>query len=108
MPEQENGWNEWSRHVLRELERLNDNYESLRTVNEEIRAEITKVSSIQAEVDDIKEWKSRIDDVCSPAQLKDLSIEIDSLRDFKIKAVAIFATVQFGMVALAWALNVFS
>ena len=28
MPEP-NGWNEWSRHVLHELERLNDNYTAL-------------------------------------------------------------------------------
>jgi hypothetical protein len=24
-----NGWNEWSKYVLKELERLNDNYEAL-------------------------------------------------------------------------------
>lgn len=29
-----NGWNEWSRHVLKELERLNENIESNRTVSE--------------------------------------------------------------------------
>tara|TARA_Y100000310_G_C20700397_1_gene829198 strand:+ start:5135 stop:5461 length:327 start_codon:yes stop_codon:yes gene_type:complete len=108
MTEQESGWNEWSRHVLKELERLNDNYESLRAVNEDIKTEMTRISSMKVEVDDLKEWRSRIDDVCSPAQLRDLIQEIESLRDFKSKAVAIFATVQFGMVALAWALNVFN
>ena len=29
-----NSWTEWSQHVLKELERLNDNYESLREGNE--------------------------------------------------------------------------
>tara|TARA_Y100000310_G_scaffold339018_2_gene430352 strand:- start:101 stop:427 length:327 start_codon:yes stop_codon:yes gene_type:complete len=108
MADQENGWNEWSRHVLKELERLNDNYESLRAVNEEIKTEMTRISSVKIEVDDLKEWRSRIDDICSPAQLRDLISEVESLRDFKSKAVAIFATVQFGMVALGWALNVFN
>jgi len=27
---QENGWNEWGKHVLLELERLNDNIEEMR------------------------------------------------------------------------------
>jgi hypothetical protein len=29
MSNDQNGWNEWSRHVLKELERLNDNYEKI-------------------------------------------------------------------------------
>ena len=28
-PDETNGWNEWSRHVLAELERLNEEYKSL-------------------------------------------------------------------------------
>ena len=35
-----NGWNEWSRHVLAELERLNGCYEGLRVSVEKIHVEI--------------------------------------------------------------------
>jgi len=35
-----NGWNEWSRHVLSELERNNDELKELRTALEGIRVEI--------------------------------------------------------------------
>jgi len=38
-----NGWNEYSRLVLTELERLNDNYESLRNGIVEIKVDIAKL-----------------------------------------------------------------
>lgn len=36
----ENGWNEWSRHVLAELERLNGGYESINDQLRKIHIEI--------------------------------------------------------------------
>lgn len=36
----ENGWNEWSKHVLAELERLNDGYEEINKNVNKIRVEI--------------------------------------------------------------------
>ena len=103
----ENGWNEWSRHVLKELERLNENYETLRKQNEEIKTEMNKISSLKNDIDDIKSWKNRLDDVASPIQLKEALTEIESLKIFKSKAIAVFATVQFGMAAIIWALKIF-
>jgi hypothetical protein len=35
-----NGWNEWGKHVLRELERLNDCYDDLKTDVSNVRIEI--------------------------------------------------------------------
>jgi|2_EtaG_2_1085320.scaffolds.fasta_scaffold11744_2 predicted nucleic acid-binding Zn-ribbon protein len=103
---EQNGWNEWSRHVLKELERLNDNYESLRITHEEIKTEVSKISSFRGELDDIKLWKSRIDDVASPAQMKDLINEVDRLKQFKTKSIAIFLTIQFIMGLILWLMNV--
>jgi len=40
MPPEHNGWNEWSRHVLAELERLNDCYEKLDTKLTDIRSDV--------------------------------------------------------------------
>jgi|TARA_R110002020_G_scaffold138910_1_gene309471 hypothetical protein len=106
--QQSDGWNEWSRHVLRELERLNENYETLRSQNEEIKSEMNRISSIKGEVDELKLWRSRVDDVVSPSQLQNALQEIESLKIFKSKAIAIFATVQFAMGAIIWALRVFA
>ena len=102
---QDNGWNEWSRHVLKELERLNDNYEILRQMNEDIKSEMTKLGSLKTDIDDIKLWRSRIDDVASPTQLRDLVSEVENLKLFRGKAIAIFTTVQFLMAASVWAMK---
>ena len=89
-----NGWNEWSRHVLKELERLNENYEGIRIVNEEIKTELANVSSALDDVEDLKSWRSRIDDVFSPPQLKELSEEVQRLNTFKTAAITTWAVVQ--------------
>ena len=39
-----NGWNEWSRHVLAELKRLNDNWERLHKDVTELRGKMSGVS----------------------------------------------------------------
>lgn len=36
-----NGWNEWSRYVLKELERLNDCYESMRKDMTDMKTDLT-------------------------------------------------------------------
>ncbi len=41
--EHENGWNEWSKHVLRELVRLNACYETLDTRLNDVRLEIVQL-----------------------------------------------------------------
>jgi len=89
-----NGWNEWSRHVLKELERLNENYESLRNVNEEIKTELANVIGVRDDAEDLKAWRLRIDDVLSPPQLKELSADVQKLNTFKTAAITTWAVVQ--------------
>lgn len=128
-----NGWNEWSKHVLKELERLNQNYESLNNkidsiktdVSEEIseiRNDITKVKAMQYSLDemkewkkmyeeeaiyntvkDIKKWKLEMDNVSSPSQLKETIEKVDANEKFKTQAITVFFIVQ-GIVTLGIAL----
>ena len=42
-PEKDNGWDEWSKHVLAELERQNRNIEKLFSVTSQCRIEIAKL-----------------------------------------------------------------
>jgi len=42
-PEKENGWDEWSKHVLAELERQNTNIEKLFSSTTQCRLEIAKL-----------------------------------------------------------------
>lgn len=135
MPEihESNSWPEWSKHVLKELERLNTNYEnlnnkidSLRTdVHEEIaeiRNDITKIKAMQYSLDELKawkktyedeavlkilkelkDWKEDVDEVVSPTQLKTYISSIQELQTFKTQAITIFLVVQT-LVGIALAL----
>ena len=102
----QNGWNEYSRLVLKELETLADGIDALRHEIQNVKEELAKTQVREDKVDELRQWKDRIDDITSPTQLRELVIEVRSLKLFKTKAITIFAVVQFGMVALAWALNV--
>jgi len=103
----QNGWNEYSKLVLKELETLGDGIDSLRSEIQHVKQEITKMQVKEDKVNELKLWKDKLDDICSPSQLKDLINEFENLKTFKTKAITVFAVVQFGMVAIAWALKVF-
>ena len=47
--------------------------------------------------------QEKVDEVASPTQLLVALKEVDDLKQFKTKAVTIFAVVQFGMAFWAWA-----
>ena len=89
-----NGWTEWSKHVLKELERLNDSQEALRTKLEEVQQAIAGMQSGRDIVDDLKIWKKEIDEVISPTQLRGLVETVDNLEKFKVKAITVFIVLQ--------------
>ncbi|MAF24717.1 hypothetical protein CL634_03995 [bacterium] len=109
MPEEstQNGWNEYSRLVLKELETLATGIEGLRTELQEVKQELAKMQVKEDKVEELKEWKSKIDEIASPSQLKHVLIKINELETFKTKAITVFAVIQFGMAAAMWALNMF-
>ena len=99
----ENGWGEYSRLVLKELETLATGIESLRGELQEVKQELAKMQVREDKVQEIVKWKERIDEVASPTQLKDLQVQVEDLKLFKTKAVTIFAVVQFAMAAIVFA-----
>tara|TARA_B100000900_G_scaffold408640_1_gene423217 strand:+ start:1000 stop:1320 length:321 start_codon:yes stop_codon:yes gene_type:complete len=99
----ENGWGEYSRLVLKELETLASGIESLRGELQEVKQELAKMQVREDKVQEIVKWKERIDEVASPSQLKDLQNQVEDLKLFKTKAVTIFAVVQFAMAAIVFA-----
>ena len=90
----QNGWNEYSRLVLNELESLGTGIDSLRSELQEVKQELAKIQSREDRVDELRVWKSAVDEVASPTQLKEALNEISELKQFKIKAVTTFAVVQ--------------
>jgi predicted nucleic acid-binding Zn-ribbon protein len=103
----QNGWNEYSRLVLKELESLSDSLENLNVQIQDVKRELTEIKALEDRVNELRAWKERISDVCSPSQLKDLTKEVSSLNAFKIKAVGAFIAVQFIMGSVAWFMGVF-
>ena len=73
--DKQNGWNEYSRLVLAELEKLNkkvdDNTEDIHL----LRQDLTKLESIKDEMSDVKGWKKEVDEVGLPLKMKELSKE---------------------------------
>jgi len=100
------GWGEYSRLVLKELETLASGIEALRTELQEVKQELAKLQVKEDKVDELRAWKEKVDEVISPSQLHVAVRDIEDLKLFKTKAVTIFAVVQFGMAAIIWALNV--
>jgi hypothetical protein len=100
----QNGWNEYSRLVLNELESLGSGIDSLRSELQEVKQELAKIQSREDRIDELRVWKSNVDEVASPTQLKEALSEISELKQFKIKAVTTFAVVQ-AIMATAIALS---
>jgi|SaaInlStandDraft_5_1057022.scaffolds.fasta_scaffold427201_1 ribosomal protein L29 len=94
MGENQNGWNEYSRLVLAELEKLNNSVEELSDDITDLRQEITKIKSIKHDIADIKEWRKDLSEVVSPTQLKEVRKDIDNLKTFKTISTTVWLVVQ--------------
>tara|TARA_Y100001970_G_C14232427_1_gene859519 strand:+ start:2424 stop:2747 length:324 start_codon:yes stop_codon:yes gene_type:complete len=93
----ENGWGEYSKLVLKELETLALGIQQLQQQVTELKQEIALIQAREDKVQELVKWKERIDDVVSPVQMQELKNDIEHLKMFKTKAVTIFMVVQFAM-----------
>jgi len=101
----QNGWNEYSRLVLKELETLAGGIDGLKTDIQELRSEVAIIHLKEDKVKELGLWKSKIDEIASPTHLQKMTTEIEDLKSFKTKAITIFAVVQFTMAAILFAKN---
>lgn len=98
-----NGWDQYSKLVLRELESLAAGVNGLKTEIEGLKREITEMRAKEDKVAELIDWKKRVDEVASPSQIRDLQKQVSNLQDFKVKATTAFVAVQM-VVAGAFAL----
>jgi predicted nucleic acid-binding Zn-ribbon protein len=101
----DNGWSEYSRLVLKELETLATSIQSLNSEIQDLKQEIARMREREDRVDELRSWKDKIDEVASPSQLQALTREVEDLKTFKTKSVTIFAVVQFAMAFFSWAMK---
>jgi len=92
-----NGWETYSRLVLQQLDTLASNIELLRIELQDVKGQLTELKVREECMQEIKLWKEKIDDVVSPPQLKMILSDVQELKEFKTRAVTIFAVVQFFM-----------
>jgi hypothetical protein len=98
--EQQNGWNEYSKLVISELERLNDGITKLNVEIQDLKGEIKELKVKEDFAKEIWKWKQAVDEVASPTQLKYTIKDVADLKTFKTQAITIWAVVQLVTAAI--------
>ena len=107
MSNDNNGWSEYSRLVLKELETLATSIQALNGEIQDLKQEIARMREREDRVDELRAWKEKVDEVASPTQMQTMVKDVEDLKMFKTKAITIFAVVQFAMGAIVFALKFF-
>jgi len=101
----DNGWSEYSKLVLKELETLATSIQSLNSEIQDLKQEIARMREREDRVDELRVWKDKIDEIASPTQMQVIVNDVEDLKQFKTKAITIFAVVQFAMGAIVFAMK---
>ena len=107
MTNDNNGWGEYSRLVLKELETLAKGIDQLKDQIIDLKGEIAELKAKEDKVKELAAWKERIDDIASPTQLKEMQDMVKSHELFKTKAITMFTVVQIMMAGLMALLKFF-
>lgn len=98
MNPQNETWGDYSKLVLKELERLNDNYERMRqdidSRFQEMQNTLSDFKNTERLVSDHKTWIEKVNDVWSPQQMKEAKDEIYSQKNKWVATVAIVTFLQ--------------
>jgi len=87
-------WAEYSKLVLKELDRMNNNYETLRENIENINSKLNDVKNTEKSLQDLKVWQDKINDVWSPSQMKEAKDEIYKQKNRWTATIAILLFIQ--------------
>lgn len=102
----QDNWGEYSKLVLKELERLNESYENMRNTIDnrfgEVSRQISEIKNLEKTVIDQKLWMEKVTDVWSPSQMKEAKDELYKQKGKWIAAIAIigFIQIMIGIVVL--------
>ena len=95
----QNGWNEYSKLVIAELERLNDGITNLNVEIQDLKREIAEMKVKEDFAKELWRWKQAVDEVASPTQLDQTVKDVTESKTFKTQAITVWIVVQtlFGM-----------
>jgi len=91
---EQNGWNEYSKLVIAELERLNDGITNLNGEIQDLKREIAELKVKEDCAKELWKWKQAVDEVASPTQLNTTIKDVADLKTFKTQAITVWAVVQ--------------
>ena len=93
-----NGWSEYGRLVLKELERLNDGQDKLKDEIDkkfqELNEKMSEFKSTEKEVDELKEWKEKVQEVWSTSQMKSARDEVYKQKNHFAKTAGVLIALQ--------------
>ena len=100
-------WESYSKLVLAELARLNQNITYLMEELQSLKSDMTELKVKEDAVKELKKWKDTVDDIASPSRIKKIVSDVDDLKSFKVQAVTIWIVVQtiFGILIAFLKLN---
>jgi predicted nuclease with TOPRIM domain len=99
---------DYNQMVLKELERLNTNYEKMRNDMDnrfsDLNQKLTEFKNVEGKVDSHAKWVERVNDVWSPSQMKEAKDEIYQQKNRWVAAIAIitFVQVAVGVAIAVW------
>ena len=104
MSDEKDTWSEYSKLVLKELERLNDNHERMRsdfdTRLNEMNTKLGDIKNIEKNVGANSAWIDRVNDVWSPSQMQSAKDEIYKQKSKWTATIAIITFIQILMVII--------
>lgn len=93
-----NGWSEYGRLVLKELERLNAGQDDIKKDLDkkftELNQKISEFKNTEREVEELKKWKESVMEVWSVSQMKQGKDEIYSQKNQWQKVIGIIIAIQ--------------
>lgn len=102
-----NGWSEYGRLVLKELERLNDGQDSLKRDLDlkflELNTKMSDFRKTEKDVEDLKAWREKVTEVWSTSQMQQAKDELYKQKGQWQKTLGILIGVQVilgGIIAL--------
>jgi TolA-binding protein len=108
MAESKDTWADYSKLVLKELERLNENHEKMRTDFDsrlnEMNLKLNDVKGIEKSVNQNSEWIQKVNDIWSPTQMKEAKDELYRQKNRWVAAIAIMSFIQIvvGVIISIW------
>lgn len=87
-------WAEYSKLVLKELDRMNNNYESLRENISDINAKLNDVKNTEKSLQDLKVWQEKVNEIWSTSQMKEAKDEVYKQKNRWTATIAILLFIQ--------------